>query len=298
MAGHQGKTLETVDSINVIECADCGFAHVLPFPSAEDYAKTYREDYYEKVWPDYFARFEADLSWWELAYSERYRQLESWLEPSSRALLDIGSGPGYFLHTGKKRGWNVQGIEPSKQAWQYSTAKLGLEVRNAFLEKDTYPANSFQAVHLSEVLEHIPSPVEFLKIIGTLLAPDGYLCLVVPNDFNPFQKALRGMGFAPWWVAPKHHLNYFSAKSLTSLVEKNGFTVEKVTTTFPIDLFLLMGDNYIGNDTLGRAVHGKRKTMELNLDRAGLTDLRLKMYEAWSQLGVGREIILYAKKRR
>ncbi len=296
MMQHTGKSLEEVDGVKVIDCRTCSYAHVLPFPSTEEYARTYEEDYYDKIWPEYFERVEEDAKWWELAFSERLKFFETLLPPPERILLDVGSGPGHFLLTAKQRGWEGHGIEPSKTAWAYST-KQGLQITNGFLEKGTLPDSSYNAIHMSEVLEHIPSPSEFLNITSSLLRPNGYLCVVVPNDFNPIQKGLRAhFGFEPWWVAPKHHLNYFTPRTLGKLIENAGFEIVKSTTTFPIDLFLLMGDNYVGNPKKGREVHGKRKSMELNMEKAGLTELRLKLYSAFASLDVGREIVLFAKR--
>jgi hypothetical protein len=67
-------------------------------------------------------------------------------------------------------------------------------------------------------------------------------------------------------------------------------------TTFPIDLFLLMGDNYIGDDALGRECHGRRKNLEHNLALAGLSGLKRDLYKAMAGLGIGREVVLIARK--
>jgi len=67
-------------------------------------------------------------------------------------------------------------------------------------------------------------------------------------------------------------------------------------STFPIDIFLLMNDNYVGNDDLGRQCHQRRKNLEKNLNSAGLNDLKRQIYQSLSMLGIGREICLYAKK--
>ena len=57
-----------------------------------------------------------------------------------------------------------------------------------------------------------------------------------------------------------------------------------------------MGDNYVGNDSLGRAVHNRRKQLELNLKRGGLDALKRGLYETLAEHGVGREIAILAKK--
>jgi hypothetical protein len=119
---------------------------------------------------------------------------------------------------------------------------------------------------------------------------------MVPNDYSPFQAALRdACGVHPWWVAPPHHVNYFDVNSIQRLLAER-FDVVSVETSFPIDLFLLMGDNYIGNDALGRACHAKRKTFELALARAGRSALKREMYRRLAQLGIGRDVFVIARK--
>ena len=80
------------------------------------------------------------------------------------------------------------------------------------------------------------------------------------------------------------------------LIQSEADGVVSVETSFPIDLFLLMGDNYIGNDALGRACHAKRKTFELALARAGKSALKQEMYRRLAQLGIGRDVFVVARK--
>jgi len=170
-------------------------------------------------------------------------------------------------------------------------------VRNIFLDRDTAPAlGKFDVVNMGEVLEHLTDPADMLSIVKGLIKPGGVLSLVVPNDFNPLQTVLRDhLGFKPWWVAPPHHLNYFSHDSLKRLVERSGFEVLRVESTFPIDIFLMMGQNYIGNDAMGRQIHSLRKAFDQNMLDAGAVDLRRRLYGMFAELGIGREIVLYAR---
>jgi hypothetical protein len=130
-----------------------------------------------------------------------------------------------------------------------------------------------------------------------LVRPEGLICLIVPNDYNPLQKILREeMGFSPWWLAPPHHINYFSFDSLTRIVVRAGFEVIHKTATFPMELFLLMGDNYVGNDEMGRAMHARRKRLELVLDKGRYSDIKELMYQAMADREVGREAVVYARR--
>lgn len=296
-AGHTGRVVDHANGFHVIECEPCGFKHILPIPDAADLQKVYEEEYYTTEKPDYLKHYEEDSEWWKLTYDDRYDYFENILPTERRRILDIGSGPGFFLRRGKERGWQTLGIEPSRQAAEYSRT-LGLEIRNEFLTAETQRLGQFDVIHMSAVLEHIPDPIGMLETVHSLSSPEGIICVVVPNDFNPFQLALRDhFGFKPWWVAPPHHINYFNFDSLSKLVEKSGFNVVHVESTFPIDMFLLMGDNYVGNDQLGRACHAKRKTFEQNLATAGLNDIKRRLYHALAENGLGREVVVVGRKR-
>jgi SAM-dependent methyltransferase len=294
---HEGTVLAAVNSFDVIDCECCGFKHVVPIPTEKELETVYAHEYYTQEKPLYIERYIEDKEWWDVVYTERYKSLERLLGNRKGRLLDVGSGPGLFLALGRSRGWIVKGIEPSEKAALYSQRDLGLDVENVFLDERSAPRlGKFDVVHMGEVLEHIPDPAGMLNLVRGLLLPGGILTLIVPNDFNPFQKILQNdLGFSPWWVAPPHHLNYFTHESLCKLVEYCGYVDIEQESTFPIDLFLLMGENYIGNDEIGRRVHGLRKNFDINLLNSAGTELRSILYKSFAKLGLGREIVLYAK---
>lgn len=296
---HVGKKFDSVNGFDVIDCSHCGFKHIIPIPTQKELEQIYRHDYYTTEKPLYLEHYREDLEWWNLVYSDRYDTFEALLPIEQRRILDVGSGPGFFLKHGKDRGWDGLGIEPSVQAAAHSR-ELGVNIMEEFLSEETArQLDSFDVIHMSSVLEHIPDPVELLDIIQKHLRPGGVLCVVVPNDYNPFQLALRAAcDFLPWWVAPPHHINFFDFASLERLLTQCGFEVVSKEATFPIDLFLLMGDNYIGNDSLGRICHAKRKQFESNLAASGLTPLKRALYQSLAHLNIGREICLYSRRTK
>jgi 2-polyprenyl-3-methyl-5-hydroxy-6-metoxy-1,4-benzoquinol methylase len=295
--GHAGVRLDSVNEFTVIECDGCHFKHIVPIPTPAALEHVYGHEYYSTEKPLYIQRHLEDREWLSLVYAERYELFERLLGPGRRRLLDVGSGPGMFLLHGVERGgWSVRGLEPSSQAVAHSRG-LGLEVTQAFLNAGIAARlGPFDVVHMNEVLEHVPDPRDVLGCVDALLDPGGLIALMVPNDYSPFQLALRATrGVDPWWVAPPHHVNYFDVASIQRLLSER-FEVVSVETSFPIDLFLLMGDNYVGDDELGRACHAKRKTFETTLARAGQTPLKLEIYRALAKLGIGRDVFVVARK--
>ncbi|MFH1957616.1 MAG: class I SAM-dependent methyltransferase [bacterium] len=297
MKKHIGKVIDKKGKYRIIDCKTCGFIHILPYPSNEKLKKYYQNEFIEER-PLYTDRFSEDLEWWNLIYSDRYENFRKFFPKKKKPnILDIGSGLGHFLNYGKKKGWDVLGVEPGKKACSYSK-KMGIKVINGlFGEVDLCRYAPFDVVHLSEVMEHVPCPDAILQESWKLLKPNGILCICVPNDYNPFQKLLLKEGFSPYWLSPKVHINYFNQQMISCLVERNGFDIVKKDVMFPMELFLIMGENYVGNDDVGRECHKKRKNWDIILSKRGMSKFRQKFYSFLADEGLGRESIIYAKRR-
>lgn len=298
---HRGAVVDRVNEFAVVACETCGFRHVLPLPSAREQRNAYEEAYYRDEKPSYVARAREDAQWSALAWDDRLSLFEDLLKPESatpHSVLDIGCGPGWFLKAATDRGWKAQGIEPSKQAAAHAQS-LGLNVVNAMFDDATAPSvGGADVVHLNNMLEHVADPIGLLRLAIGRAWPGGLICVGVPNDYNALQEAARASGTPPWWLAPPHHLNYFDFASLEALLKRLGLDVVETLTSFPMELFVLMGDNYIGNDSLGRACHLRRKQFDLALENAGLGAVRRKLYGALAKAGIGREAIIVARKAK
>lgn len=292
---HKGIILDAKNGFDIMECVTCGFKHTIPLPTDKEMTRYYSEKFYEER-PLIVDIIKEDLEWWRMVYAEQYEAFEKYLSIARRRILDIGCGLGFFLQLGKERGWKTSGIEPGQQACKYAK-EHGIEIiKNVFNEKTAQRLGSFDVIYMHEVLEHVPHPIKFLKLCSKHIEPGGLLCIITPNDYNPFQQLLRNhLDYDPWWVSPPIHLNYFDFDSLSRLLCSIGFEILHKTATFPMELFLLMGENYIGNNQLGRNCHGKRKELELNLKHGGISGLKQFIYKNFSEQGVGREIIILAR---
>jgi len=291
---HTGPVLAMQGEYSIIACEACGFAHCMPIPCSQELAYIYSEEYYSSVKPDYISKVETDRAWHDLVSNKRLEKLETMV--AGRRLLEVGSGPGFFLDVAMRRGWDVMGFEPSHQAWQYSSEMLSMPVRNEFFSEETAGGMAkFDAIYLALVLEHIPDPSSLMRLVKVCLNPGGAICVAVPNDFSPIQRYLWAKeGYSQWWVAPPHHINYFTHATLSHMLRKAGFQVENVSSSFPIDLFLLMGFDYTKDDTLGRQMHNLRIRFEQSIELAGLGEMLSSLYTTFAEHGVGREAVVFA----
>jgi 2-polyprenyl-3-methyl-5-hydroxy-6-metoxy-1,4-benzoquinol methylase len=139
------------------------------------------------------------------------------------ALLDIGSGVGSFVATMKEHGWSVTGLEPDAGAREVAKKTYTIELEN--IEKlFQLPANSFDAITLWHVLEHVHDLQSYIAQLQTLLKDNGRLLIAVPN-YTAKDAAI----YKEYWAAydVPRHLYHFSPQSIKTLVERHGMSVKK-----------------------------------------------------------------------
>ena len=261
-------------------CTHCGFWHLLT-PKTEEY---YEADQFYGTFspPDWFAKEkgEHDAGLWDASYNYQLGLLNKYHQKYHPRgyILDIGCGAGWFVRHVRRRGYPSAGVDPSDSALAF----LGL---NEIHKK--IPDEQFGFIRASLVLEHLPNPQMELLNWHNHLHHDGLLMIIVPNDFSPLQEKLKTRHF----ISPVH-ANYFQPITLASLLSNTGFEVIHQSATFPMDLPLLLGYDYRGNDQKGRKVHRARLHFEKLL---GTNAFRLykKLFDWW---GWGREIIMVARK--
>ena len=294
-AAHAGQVLAEYGEYVIIACEACGFAHCMPIPDSEKLAGEYAEEYYSSVKPDYISKVEADRVWHDLVSAQRLEKLEALT--TGKRLLEIGSGPGFLLNVARKRGWDVLGFEPSGQAWRYSSEVLDLPVRNEFFSEETARnIGKFDVIYLALVLEHVPDPLNLMRVVKSCLQPGGAICVSVPNDFSIIQRNYENFleGGRRYWLAPPHHINYFSHESLKQTLTACGFTSVYMDSSFPLDFARLMGFDYTKDAALGSKCHALRMNFEKCLDEYGFSEFLAELYALCAKHGIGREAIIYA----
>lgn len=281
-----------------------GFFQVKPTPSQEEITRFYAEEFYSTKYKAFnnsaLEVQEADRDFHDAHREDIARKIESLLGRSLAgvSILDIGCGWGQTMRYLASRGAVCSGFDPAPEAVAY-VQSCGLECVQAGMERmDVFAGRHFDVVMLMNVLEHLSDPVTVIQDIQQTVLNDGGLLIVeVPNEFNAFQVAGQELhGLPQWWVAPPAHLNYFSASTLTQLLNASGFTVSHLASSFPLEMFLLMGDKYVGNWELGRQCHERRMSFEMTLRRLGRADVLETFYQALASVDLGRQVIAYASK--
>ncbi len=98
-------------------------------------------------------------------------------------ILDVGCGCGFFLKEAKDRGWNMEGVEPSKESVDYATILLGGNFVHAGTLQDFPALGEFDVVTLIDALGFSSTPWSDIERIRTLLKPGGLLFIRCSNSF-------------------------------------------------------------------------------------------------------------------
>lgn len=281
-----------------------GFLQINPKPSVQELDSFYNQNFYTSNYKNFnnssLAEQLKDSKFynykWEKIYNNFLKLKKSVLK---KKVLDIGCGWGQCLLYLKKKGLDCYGIDPSTKAINYCNKKgLKGEVSN-LSNLDIFKNIRFDFVIMNNVLEHLRNPVETIKKINKILKKNGIIFIEVPNDFNTFQLVGKKANKIKndWWVSPPAHLNYFSHKTLQNFLIMNNFLIKKKDTSFPIEIFLLFNQNYVGNQKLGKKLHNYRVSFEKNMINTGNRSKLENFYEKLAELNLGRTAIVYAQKR-
>lgn len=266
-APHRGPAKVVLrNGLRLIECYDCEFAHILPTWAMTAFHDSGPDMQTPAVYEKEKEEVEAGL--WD-PYFEATARIIGRQEP----ILDIGAGFGWFVRWATSRGLRAYGTEISPYALKMAP----------FLFHDEEAYGTFPTLRLNLVLEHIEDPLRFLASLCRRFKPRQVL-IVVPNEFNRCQRALRGH----WWVS-FWHWNYFTPMSLCRLTQKLGWVVRFSTATYPMEWFALFrGLDYIRHPELGRIAHRRRLLMEVSYGPNIFFDLYQQWFRWWR---IGREIV-------
>jgi 2-polyprenyl-6-hydroxyphenyl methylase/3-demethylubiquinone-9 3-methyltransferase len=112
-----------------------------------------------------------------------------WIEarlPGPTRILDIGCGAGLAAEALARRGHDVLGVDAAGDAIEAAKThaigqNLPLAYRSCLAEDLVAEGARFPVITCLEVIEHIPEPAAFARVLASLLQPDGLLVLSTLN---------------------------------------------------------------------------------------------------------------------
>lgn len=143
-------------------------------------------------------------------------------------LLEVGCGAGKRLVRLRALGWQVLGQEVDPAAAAHARRRWNVEVHLGSLETLPCPGETFDAVVMNHVIEHVHQPVALLSTCHRLLRPGGKLVAVTPNAASYGHRK-----FGAFWhgLDPPRHLHVFTCRTLMAISERAGFSDRRCWTT-------------------------------------------------------------------
>ncbi len=256
--GLRDRLYGTPGSWSTLYCADCSHGWLDPYPEPEEIPRLY-ESYYTHT-PHSLATFSGvnpnlrqsagrgllcAFGYDRAPQRQRervlgkmlnvFRPFREWVRASVMfldgrslgSLLDVGCGEGSLLEQMQLLGWKVTGVEPDREAVRIAKDR-GLSVVQGTAEDIDFPEESFDAVTLNHVIEHVHDPIKVLKRCRRLLRKNGRLVIKTPN-VNSLGHQIFGVSWMP--LDPPRHLNLFSARSLGRCAKRAGLDLLTLRTT-------------------------------------------------------------------
>jgi 2-polyprenyl-3-methyl-5-hydroxy-6-metoxy-1,4-benzoquinol methylase len=208
----------------LLTCEECKFTTADLTISEEQLRQLYTASYFAG---DEYRDYIADQPVIEKQFRLRLRRILKFVpDAHTKNLFEFGCAHGFFLALAKNRFRSVEGIDISDDATAYARRVLRVDARSSeFLAHEfvTEP----HVVCMWDTIEHLRRPDLYIKKIADSL-PRGGLLALTTSDVDSWMARARGSKWRQ--IHPPTHLHYFSRKTLSRLLHRNGLEIKYIGT--------------------------------------------------------------------
>jgi len=245
------------ETFQIVSCKSCGFKFTNPRPDDSVIGNYYKAESYvshTNTKKGLINKLYHGVRSYTL--KKKVVMINSYV--SRGTILDYGCGMGMFLKSCKDNGWDTFGMEPDDSARKIAS-EHGLNVFSDKGRMQSYITDqTFSAITLWHVLEHVTDMHEALSFFKSKLQKDGVLIIAVPNHVS-----YDAQYYKEFWAAydVPRHIHHFDVKSMSTLLTNHGFKLVE-TKGMKFDSF------YVS------MLSEKYKTGSVNLIKAFLTGFK------------------------
>jgi 2-polyprenyl-3-methyl-5-hydroxy-6-metoxy-1,4-benzoquinol methylase len=225
------------ESFEIWECGNCTLRFTQNVPGSEEIGKYYQSENYISH-SDTAKGFINNLYHKVRKHTliQKRKLIIKTTGKSTGNILDLGCGTGAFLAKMQHANWKCSGIEPDENARKKAQELYGLQVKAAD-EFYNFPSETFDAITLWHVLEHVHDLHSYTRQLRNLLAFGGKLFIAVPNYTSADEKM-----YNEYWAAydVPRHLYHFSPKAMRQLMDTHGLKIEKMKPMWYDSIYVSM----------------------------------------------------------
>ncbi len=225
------KVYSRSNGFTTLICPNCSHIHVA-VDSHIDYRELYNRQFYESYGGvGYFKDFKNQYR----EHAHKISIIKSLL-PEGGRVLEIGCGPGLFLDLMIKHNIDCVGVELNKEAIHYGRS-VGCKVPiiTSDIKKTTsiIANEKYDLAIMFATIEHVESPMNFIKLITGFLKKNGYL--LIDTGIRSKVGDFLENGTSEW-LEPPYHLHVFSDKSMRVLLKNSGLSTLWSNTKYNYNL--------------------------------------------------------------
>lgn len=277
------KVLNTTLAHNFYYCRKCEIA-----VRSEDRMPLPDKDIYKKDWVS------SQIKTRYLLYRAQFVLQQIKKIGSVNRVLDIACGIGVLVNLMNLKNFKADGIDSSPEAVNYARIH---NKGNFYLNSiDNFnPDCRYDCITATQIIEHLRTPDKFLKELHKFLKPGGYLYIETPNlnSYNKdsiWRKRVGG-------IQGRDHRIVYTLKSLSELVERNGFIVGNILTkTYPSKIFTACLDSvyfdFYKRKKPAKPEKGPGYKNNIKRKRSLLKKILLRIYN-WVIYSIFLEILFY-----
>lgn len=212
------------NGFDVVRCGGCGTLFLHPLPEDGIARAVYSREYFAGATRGHgYIDYDADKEAMRTVFEKHVRNFEDKLGAKGK-IFDVGAATGFFMKIAEARGWRTEGIDISEYAAERGR-KDGLNIKAGTLERAELPRNTYDVVTMWDVIEHMSNPSADLLRVREMLRSNGLLAINTPDSGSLYAKILGSR----WHLfVPPEHIWYFNRRSISKLLEKNGFEVVEI----------------------------------------------------------------------
>lgn len=225
------ETCKSGYTCSVVRCEKCRLVFTNPVPNEDFLLKLYSHESYKRNTVSGIYCLDEKIN----SVDHRYVLKHLKRLCNGKRLLDVGCGIGSFVRSALDVGWDAYGVEPSPYVGELARATLGNCISVGFLKTLDFEKESFDAITLWYVLEHVTDPTDFLRDCNYLLKTDGCIFVAVPNvKYMMLRRRVERVTTGKLGSVYAHeHLFQFTPRTLEGFLQKTGFTMVLESTASP-----------------------------------------------------------------
>lgn len=202
---------------DVVSCEKCGFSYADTKATSTEYSHYY--SFFSKYSPPTTGQpvFSAEQ---KIIFSRLANKISKHCPNKELLIGDFGCGNGGLLSELRKQGFrNLVGYDASPDCVDFLKSQ-GMMAHSYQLGEELPTDAKFDAIILTQVLEHLLEPLHVLSVLKNHLEEDGLIFIEVP-DATKFCGCVSTLCYE----FNIEHINYYSEITLSNLIKTAGFEV-------------------------------------------------------------------------